>query len=51
MPKNTSISCFGAMIVNWLVAKNGFEQGASVDYNREYAIDETRKKAYIFPCP
>ncbi len=30
------------LIVQWLTVQNGFEQGANEDYNREYAIDETR---------
>ena len=30
------------LIVQWLTAENGFEEGTNKDYNREYAIDETR---------
>jgi len=30
------------LIVQWLTAENGFEEGTNEDYNREYAIDETR---------
>ncbi|MCL1876117.1 MAG: hypothetical protein FWF87_07680 [Synergistaceae bacterium] len=42
MPTNTKESGLESLIVNWLVAQNGFEQGANVDYNREYAVDEVR---------
>jgi len=31
-----------ALIVNWLVEQNGYEEGNNTDYNKEYAIDETR---------
>lgn len=31
-----------SLIVKWLVEHNGYEQGTNEDYNREYAIDETR---------
>lgn len=31
-----------SLIVKWLVENNGYEQGTNVDYNRDYAIDETR---------
>lgn len=30
------------LIVNWLVTHNGYEEGTNADYNKEYAIDETR---------
>ncbi|MCL1876112.1 MAG: hypothetical protein FWF87_07655 [Synergistaceae bacterium] len=40
MSTNTKESGLESTIVNWLVAQNGFEQGANVDYNREYAVDE-----------
>ena len=30
------------LIVKWLVKENGYEQGSNDDYNREFAIDETR---------
>lgn len=33
---------FETLIVNWLVDKNGYQQGTNEDYNKEYAIDETR---------
>lgn len=33
---------FETLIVNWLVEKNGYEPGTNDDYNKEYAVDETR---------
>ena len=42
MPTNTKESGLEILIVNWLVGQNGFEQGASADYNRDYAVDELR---------
>lgn len=33
---------FETLIVNWLVNQNGYQQGKNEDYNKEYAIDETR---------
>jgi type I restriction enzyme R subunit len=33
---------FETLIVNWLVEQNGYEQGSNDDYNKEYAVDETR---------
>jgi type I restriction enzyme R subunit len=42
MPTNTKESGLEALIVKWLVEQNGFEQGASENYNREYAVDEGR---------
>ena len=33
---------FETLIVNWLVDQNGYQQGTNEDYNKEYAIDETR---------
>ena len=42
MPTNTKESGFEALIVNWLVEHNGYEEGSNTDYNKEYAIDETR---------
>ena len=33
---------FETLIVNWLVEQNGYEEGTNADYNKEYAIDETR---------
>jgi len=39
---NTKESGLEALIVRHLVEQNGYEQGDSTDYNREYAIDEAR---------
>ncbi|MDY3013006.1 MAG: type I restriction endonuclease [Clostridiales Family XIII bacterium] len=39
---NTKESGLEALIVKWLVKHNGYEQGTNADYNRDYAIDETR---------
>lgn len=33
---------FETLIVNWLVDQDGYQQGTNEDYNKEYAIDETR---------
>ncbi|MGI6127030.1 MAG: type I restriction endonuclease subunit R [Planifilum sp.] len=33
---------FETLIVDWLVTQNGYEQGSNDDYNKEYALDETR---------
>ncbi len=33
---------FETLIVNWMVNQNGYQQGTNEDYNKEYAIDETR---------
>ena len=42
MRTNTKESGFETIIVNWLTTQNGYEQGTSADYNREYAVDEVR---------
>ena len=39
---NTKESGLEALIVKWLVEQNGYEEGINADYNKEYAIDETR---------
>ena len=39
---NTKESGLEALIVKWMVEQNGYEQGMNADYNREYAVDETR---------
>ena len=39
---NTKESGLEALIVKYLVDQNGYEQGTNADYNREYAVDETR---------
>lgn len=42
MPTDTKEKGLETLIVQWLTAQNGFEEGKNEDYNREYAIDETR---------
>ncbi len=42
MPTNTKESALEDLIANSLVQDNGYEQGNNEDYNRNYAIDETR---------
>ncbi|MEC1524461.1 type I restriction endonuclease subunit R [Neobacillus niacini] len=42
MPSNTKESGLETLIVEHLVNHNGYEQGQNSDYNKEYAIDETR---------
>ena len=39
---NTKESGLEVLIVKWLVEHNDYEQGSNADYNRDYAIDETR---------
>lgn len=39
---NTQESGFESLIVKWLVEQNRYEEGSNDDYNKEYAIDETR---------
>ena len=39
---DTKEAGFETLIVDWLVQHNGYEEGANSDYNKEYAIDETR---------
>lgn len=39
---NTKENGLETLIVNWLVEHNGYEEGSNADYNKEYAIDETR---------
>ena len=39
---NTKESGLESLIFNWLVEHNGYEEGKNADYNKEYAIDETR---------
>lgn len=44
---NTRESGLETLIVNWLVSQNGYEQGTSTDYNREYAVDEVRLLRFL----
>lgn len=39
---NTKESGLEALIVKWLVDHNDYEEGTNADYNKEYAIDESR---------
>ena len=39
---NTKESGLEDLIVNYLIQHNGYEEGRNEDYNKEYAIDETR---------
>ena len=39
---NTKENVLEALIVKWLVEQNHYEEGKNADYNKEYAIDETR---------
>ena len=39
---NTREEGLESLIVKWLVEQNGYEQGTNEDYNKEYAMDETR---------
>ena len=39
---NTKESGLETLIVKWLVEHNVYEEGYNADYNKEYAIDETR---------
>lgn len=39
---NTKESGLEAFIVKWMVDHNDYEEGTNADYNKEYAIDETR---------
>ncbi|MDR0994061.1 MAG: DEAD/DEAH box helicase family protein [Verrucomicrobiota bacterium] len=42
MPANTKEWGLESLIAGWLVSENGYEQGQSSDYNKEFALDETR---------
>ena len=42
MTTNTKENGLEALIVNWLIEQNDYEEGNNIDYNKEYAIDETR---------
>lgn len=39
---NTKENGLESLIVKWLVEQNGYEEGTNADYNKEYAVDETR---------
>ena len=42
MPSDTKEKGLETLIVDWLRDHNGYEQGASSDYDREFAVDTTR---------
>ena len=42
MPSNVRENGFESLIVDSLVSDNGYEQGLTTEYNREYALDEGR---------
>ena len=42
MPSNIKENGFEALIVDTLVNSNGYEQGVTTEYNKQYAIDEDR---------
>ena len=42
MPTNIKENGFETLIVEYLVSQNGYEEGSNEDYNKTYAIDETR---------
>ena len=44
---NTKESGFETLIVKWLVEHNGYEEGSNSDYNKEYALDETRLLRFL----
>ena len=44
---NTKESGFETLIVDCLVQHNGYEDGSNSDYNKEYAIDETRLLRFL----
>ena len=47
MPTNTKEASLEALIVNYLVDKNGYELGSSADYNKDYALDESRLLRFL----
>lgn len=44
---DTKESGLETLIVKWLVEHNGYEEGSNADYNKEYAIDETRLFCFL----
>ena len=44
---NTKEDGFETLIVKWLVEHNGYEEGSNADYNKEYAVDETRPFRFL----
>lgn len=44
---NTKENGLETLIVKWLVEQNGYEEGTNADYNKEYAVDETRLLRFL----
>lgn len=44
---NTKENGFETLIVKWLTEHNNYEEGSNADYNKEYAIDETRLLRFL----
>lgn len=44
---NTKEDGFETLIVDWLVQHNGYEEGSNDDYDKEYAVDETRLLRFL----
>ena len=44
---NTKEEGFETLIVKYLVEQNGYEEGANSDYDKEYAVDETRLLRFL----
>lgn len=42
MPSNVKEDGFETLIVKYLTEVNGYEEGKNIDYNKDYAVDETR---------
>ncbi|RJR21962.1 MAG: type I restriction endonuclease subunit R [Desulfobacteraceae bacterium] len=47
MSTNTKESGLETLIVEYLVKSNGYELGTNEDYNRDYAVDETRLLRFL----
>ena len=47
MATNTKESGLEILIVDYLVNNNGYEQGKNEDYNKDYAVDETRLLRFL----
>jgi type I restriction enzyme R subunit len=47
MSTNTRESGLETLIVDYLVENNGYERGENEDYNKDYAVDETRLLRFL----
>lgn len=47
MTTDTTEKGLETLIENYLVEKNGYEKGLNTDYNKDYAIDETRLLRFL----